>query len=80
MSAGGKEAAKNKPTFVDMDPPDHERHRSMVEPVFSKENVDAMRPHIQKVVNDLLDAIIEKGGDKPIDLLENFALPVPSYV
>ena len=25
MHAGGKEAAKNKPTFVDMDPPDHER-------------------------------------------------------
>ena len=23
MSAGGKEAAKNKPTFVDMDPPAH---------------------------------------------------------
>lgn len=27
MSAGGKEAAKNKPTFVDMDAPHHMRAR-----------------------------------------------------
>jgi fungal nitric oxide reductase len=27
MSAGGKEAAKNKPTFVDMDPPQHMQQR-----------------------------------------------------
>ena len=27
LSAGGKEAAKNKPTFVDMDPPQHMQQR-----------------------------------------------------
>ena len=27
MSAGGKAAAKNRPTFVDMDPPAHMRQR-----------------------------------------------------
>jgi nitric oxide reductase len=27
LSAGGKEAAKNKPTFVDMDPPEHMQQR-----------------------------------------------------
>lgn len=80
MSAGGKEAAKNKPTFVDMDPPDHKNHRNMVEPMFSKESVDDMRGHIQKTVDDLLDAMIEKGADEPVDLVEKFALPVPSYV
>ncbi len=80
MSAGGKEAAKNKPTFVDMDPPDHGRQRGMVEPIFSKESVDGMRPHIQKTVDDLLDAMIKAGGDKPVDFVEKFSLPVPSYI
>jgi fungal nitric oxide reductase len=27
ISAGGKAAAKNKPTFVDMDPPQHMQQR-----------------------------------------------------
>ena len=80
MSAGGKEAAKNKPTFVDMDPPDHGRQRGMVESVFSKESVDSMRPHIQKTVDDLLDTMIQHGSSKPINLVEKFSLPVPSYI
>lgn len=52
----------------------------MVEPLFTREHIDAMRPHIQKTVDSLLDNIIQEGGDKPIDLVEKFALPVPSYV
>jgi len=80
MSAGGKEAAKNKPTFVDMDPPEHTRQRGLVEPVFSKESVQAMRPQIQATVDRLLDKMLAKGGKEPVDLVESFALPVPSFV
>jgi len=80
MSAGGKEAAKNKPTFVDMDPPGHTRQRGLVEPVFSKESVQAMRPQIQATVDRLLDKMLAKGGKEPVDLVESFALPVPSFV
>lgn len=80
LSAGGKEAAKNKPTFVDMDAPDHLKHRGMVEPLFTKEAIDALRPHIQKTVDDLLDKLISEGGSSPVDLVEKFCLPVPSYI
>lgn len=52
----------------------------MVEPVFSKESIDAMRPHIQKTVDDLLDSMKKSGGEKAVDFVEKFALPVPSYV
>lgn len=55
-------------------------YRGMVEPFFSNENVDAMRPHIQKTVDTLLDAMVKEGCEKPVDLVEKFALPVPSYV
>jgi cytochrome P450 len=80
MSAGGKEAAKNKPTFVDMDPPDHMRQRSMVEPLFTYEAVEKLRPNIQKTVDTLLDNMLKEGGSQPVDLIEKLALPVPSYV
>ena len=80
MTAGGKAAAKNKPTFVDMDPPEHGKQREMVEPIFTKESVDNMRPHIQKTVDDLLDAMLKAGGKEPVDLVEKFAHPIPSYI
>ncbi|EON66399.1 cytochrome P450 55A3 [Coniosporium apollinis CBS 100218] len=80
LSAGGKAAAKNKPTFVDMDPPEHMKQRSMVEPFFTRQHVESLRPYIQKTVDELLDAMIAKGCEKPVDLVEKFALPVPSHI
>ncbi|CAH0022218.1 unnamed protein product [Clonostachys rhizophaga] len=80
LSAGGKAAAKNKPTFVDMDSPAHMNQRGMVEPFFVKEKIEAMKPYIQRTIDGLLDSMIAKGCAEPVDLVENFALPVPSYI
>ncbi len=52
----------------------------MVEPLFTREHVDKMRPHIQKTVDSLIDDIVKQGSGKPIDLVEKFSLPVPSFV
>ncbi|KAK7428056.1 hypothetical protein QQZ08_005488 [Neonectria magnoliae] len=52
----------------------------MVEPLFVKDHVETLKPYIQKTVDDLLSEMIQNGCDKPIDLVEKFALPVPSYV
>lgn len=54
--------------------------RSMVESLFTKEHINSMRPQIQKTVDSLLDEMIKTGGSEPVDLVEKFALPVPSYV
>jgi fungal nitric oxide reductase len=54
--------------------------RRMVESFFTRQHVESQRPYIQKTVDELLDAMIAKGCEKPVDLVENFALPVPSYV
>jgi nitric oxide reductase len=81
MSAGGKEAGKAKPTFVDMDPPQHMQQRSMVEDLFTRDAVEKLRPHIQKTVDTLLDEMIAKGEPgKPVDLINAFSLPLPSYI
>ncbi|UNI13851.1 Nitric oxide reductase (NAD(P)(+), nitrous oxide-forming) [Purpureocillium takamizusanense] len=81
LSAGGKEAAKAKATFVDMDAPDHMHQRGMVEKFFDANYVNKLRPYIQKTIDDHLDAIKARGcEDGPIDLIKEFALPIPSYV
>ena len=54
--------------------------RSMVEPPFTREHVDKMRPQIQKLVDSLLDEILEHRSEQPMDLVEKFSLPVPSFV
>jgi len=48
--------------------------------MFAREHVESMRPHIEKTVNSLIDTLIEKGREGPVDLVEFFSLPVPSYV
>ncbi|KAL3462898.1 cytochrome P450 55A2 [Aspergillus heterothallicus] len=80
MSAGGKAAAKNRPTFVDMDAPDHMRQRNMVAKFFTQEHINSLKPLINGTINDVLEKMIAKGGKEPIDLVEHFSLPIPSLV
>ncbi|KAL2820434.1 cytochrome P450 55A2 [Aspergillus granulosus] len=80
MSAGGKAAAKNRPTFVDMDAPDHMRQRNMVAKFFTQEHIDGLKPLISETINSVLEKMVAKGCDKPIDLVEHFSLPIPSLV
>lgn len=54
--------------------------RAMLAPLFTREHVDAMRPHIQRTVDSLLDTMLKARGDKAVDLVDKFSLPVPSYV
>lgn len=57
------------------------KHRGMVESWFTPENIKSMQPYIDNTVRDLLDKMESKGFSKgPVDLVESFALPVPSYV
>lgn len=79
LDPGGKEAAKRKPTFVDMDPPQHMQQRSMIESLFTREHIDGMRPHIQKTVDTLLADMIKGGCKTPVDVVEKLALPTASY-
>ncbi|RCV47516.1 cytochrome P450 [Marinitenerispora sediminis] len=64
--------------FILMDDPEHARLRRMVTAPFTVKRVEAMRPAVQKIVDDLIDGML--AGPKPVDLVEAFALPVPSLV
>jgi cytochrome P450 len=67
-----------KHNFAFTDAPDHTRHRRMLTRMFTIQNVAAMRPAIQDVVDHLLNEMGRKGS--PGDLVNDFALPVPSHV
>ncbi|KAE8378053.1 cytochrome P450 [Aspergillus bertholletiae] len=81
MSRGGKAAAANRPTFVDMDAPDHMRQRNMVMAFFTEEYVQSRLPFIRDTVHRHLNELIKAGKDaKEVDLVHHFALPIPSHI
>jgi cytochrome P450 len=65
-------------SFIRMDDPDHARLRRMVTADFAIKRIEAMRPAVQRIVDELIDGLL--AGPRPVDLVEAFALPVPSRV
>jgi cytochrome P450 len=78
ISAGAHARRTQAPSFIGMDDPDHARLRRMVTGTFAIRRVDALRPSIQRIVDEHIDALL--AGPRPVDLVQAFALPVPSLV
>jgi len=66
------------PTFIRMDPPDHGRLRRMFTKEFMVKRIDAMRPRIMALIEDLYAQLEAKGP--PFEMVEDFALPLTSTV
>jgi cytochrome P450 len=77
-NAAAAEGGGSKISFILMDDPEHARLRRMVTASFTTKRVAAMRPAVQKIVDGLIDDML--AGSKPVDLVEAFALPMPSLV
>ena len=63
--------------FLFMDPPDHTRLRRLVNQAFTPRALESMRPRIQQLVDELLDAIEAKGE---MDAIADLAYPLPVSV
>ena len=79
----GEETAARQPTLgqsslIGYDPPRHTRLRRMLTPRFTVKRMRELEPRIVDIVTDHLDAMAGTGG--PVDLVQAFALPVPSLV
>ena len=75
MGDGFRRAVLNMMLF--RDPPDHTRLRNLVNKVFTPRMVESLRPRIQKIVDDHLDAVEERGE---MDLVRDLAYPFPVTV
>jgi cytochrome P450 len=60
--------------MLQADPPDHTRLRGLVVKAFTARRVEDMRPRIQEIVDQTLDAVIDRGH---MDLIEDFAFRLP---
>ncbi|MER7579601.1 cytochrome P450 [Kitasatospora sp. NPDC097691] len=78
ISAGIRQLNTGQPTFIRMDDPEHARLRRMLTGEFMIKKVEALRPEIQRIADDLLDRMTT--GRTGADLVHEFALPLPSLV
>lgn len=74
----GQAQVLQRPPFIRMDPPEHSFYRRMLIQEFTLKRIKTMRPGIQATVDRLLDDLLTQ--TPPVDLVEAFALPVPSLV
>ncbi|MFI9555732.1 cytochrome P450 [Nonomuraea endophytica] len=64
--------------FVQMDPPEHTRVRRLLTGRFTLQRMSRLRPRIEQIIADQLDHVEKQ--PRPVDLVEHFALPVPTLV
>ncbi|MBV9615392.1 MAG: cytochrome P450 [Ktedonobacteraceae bacterium] len=63
--------------MITVDPPDHTRLRGLVSKAFTPRMIEQLRPRIQQITDELLDAVHERGE---MDLINDFAYPLPITV
>ncbi|MGW2372178.1 cytochrome P450 [Kitasatospora sp. NPDC001683] len=78
VSAGARYLNAGQPTLIRMDDPEHARLRRMLTGEFMIKKVEALRPDIQRIADDLLDRMT--AARTGADLVRDFALPLPSLV
>jgi cytochrome P450 len=76
-NAGYTSAHKLK-NLIEMDPPEHTQQRVRVMNEFTVKKIAAMRPRIEQIVEEAIDAMLASGNEA--DLVTALSLPVPSVV
>jgi cytochrome P450 len=72
-------AGKQDPgVIMALDPPEHTRLRTLVAKAFTQRRVEQLRTRIRELAEGLADALVAHG--QPVELVENFALPLPVAV
>ena len=60
-----------------LDPPDHARVRGLIARAFTPRSIEALRPRIQSIVDERIDARLEA---REMDLVADLAFPLPVIV
>ncbi len=75
-SANRAAAERAETSFTVMDPPEHTHYRRLFTRYFTIKRVETLRPRIQQIVDDTIDALL--AGPGRADLVRDLALPIAS--
>ncbi len=72
-----EEEAAAAPSMLRLDPPDHTRLRSLVNRAFTPRAVESLKPRVEQIVDEILDAAQAKGS---MEVIRDLATPLPVIV
>ncbi|GAA5112537.1 cytochrome P450 [Haloechinothrix salitolerans] len=78
VGKAGAHAEQNPGGLGFADPPHHTRLRKLLTPEFTMRRLSRLTPGIDAIITERLDEMAAAEG--PVDLVESFALPIPSLV
>lgn len=67
-------------TMVDSDGEEHRRLRTLVRDTFAPKHIAQLEPRVHELVGELLDRLDRTAGAGTVDLVADFALPLPLTV
>ncbi len=73
----GRDAGVGRWSPLSSDPPEHRKYRALVDRFFQGKGLAAVRPLVERLVNDLIDGFV---GDGEVELVKAFAEPLPVTV
>jgi cytochrome P450 family 142 subfamily A polypeptide 1 len=76
-SGQGSRPDSNVPSMINFDPPQHILRRQIVSSGFTPRRVQEHEPFLRRIVNDLIDAVAERGE---CDFVREIATPLPMYM
>lgn len=77
-SAVLRPARRDPHLMVSLDAPEHTRVRRLVARAFTTRSVEQLRPRVEQIVEDLIDAM--EAQPRPVDFVASFAEPLPALV
>jgi unspecific monooxygenase len=66
-----------KHSLLNLEPPAHTRLRALVNRAFVSRNVEQLRPRIERLAHDLIDAF---AADGHVELIKAYAAPIPAII
>ena len=78
-ASAGARVERGTRAMLNLDPPDHTRLRRLVSKAFTPRSIAQLRPRIQAMVDDLLDAVRSRAEGR-MDVIADLAFPLPFAV
>jgi cytochrome P450 family 142 subfamily A polypeptide 1 len=76
-SGKGSRPESSVPSMINFDAPEHTRRRRLISAGFTRRRVEDHEPFIRAKVNELLDAVADRGE---CDVVRDLATPLPMYM
>jgi cytochrome P450 len=67
-------------SLLAIDPPEHTQLRGLVNRAFLSRQVEQLRPRIAELAHELLAGVTDRAASGPVDLLREYAAPLPAVV